>query len=452
MTFKYERDEENALGLPKDLGNGLALRWGRSEDSAAIAKFNGKILGEDGIPDESIAFATQDWMSGSHPTVGPGDITVVVDKTHSDKIVSSMTLVSQIWAYDGVEFKVGRPEAIGTDPDYRSRGLVRRQFDVIHARSAERGQLMQVIGGIPWYYHQFGYALALALGGERDLFWSNISQLEPEQAENYRLRPASTDDIELLSRLYAIHCADSLLAQMRSEIEWRFALASVHPKSIDYHHFSCIEEETGKVVGYVGLDYLPNTISVREMAVFPGHPVRLVCEFLTRALKSLSEEREVSENKPSLYGSATFSLGTSHPSYTALSEELGRQKPPSAWYVRIPNLPAFLRHIAPALNTRLQTSVFDGYSGILRLNFYHSSITLVLEKGKLAGVDTTASHFFDSYDASFPGQTFLQLLLGYRSLSDLEYADPDCRVSNQRTRVLLNSLFPQRPSSVAALA
>ncbi len=448
MAFKVGSDEGNSLGLPQDLGNGLTLRWAKPKDSAASSEFNGRILGEEGAPDEGIAFATQDWMSGKHPTVRPGDFTLVVDENQRGKIVSSMTLVSQTWAYDGIEFKVGRPEAIGTDPEYRRRGLVRQQFQIMHARSAERGELMQVIGGIPWYYHQFGYDLALAVQGERELFWVNSSQLEGEQTENYRLRPATHDDIKLLSHLYAIHCASSLITQLRSEAEWHFILTDVHPQSLNRRRFLMVEDRAGKVVGYLGLDYLPEVISIREMAVLPGYPMRLVAEFVTRALQTLSNER-ATENKSTASSRATFTLETSHPACVALSEQLNHQKPSSAWYVRIPDLPAFLRHIAPALNKRLQSSVFDGYSGTLHLNFYLSGLTLVLKSGKLTEVETTAH---DESDAAFPGPTFLQLVLGYRSLSDLEYADSDCTVSNERSRVLLNALFPQRPSSVAALA
>ena len=120
--------------------------------------------------------------------------------------------------------------------------------------------------------------------------------------------------------------------------------------------------------------------------------------------------------------------------------------------MRIPNLPAFLQHIAPVLDKRLETSVFDGYSGTLRLNFYHSHLTLVLKRGKLTEVGANTFGPLDGSDAAFPGPTFLQLLLGYRSLSDLEYTDPDCTVSNPRTMFLLNALFPQCPSSVATLA
>jgi hypothetical protein len=36
-----------------------------------------------------------------------------------------MNLISQIWAYEGIPFGVGRPELVGTLPEYRNRGLVR---------------------------------------------------------------------------------------------------------------------------------------------------------------------------------------------------------------------------------------------------------------------------------------------------------------------------------------
>jgi hypothetical protein len=50
--------------------------------------------------------------------------------------------------------------------------------------------------------------------------------------------------------------------------------------------------------------------------------------------------------------------------------------------------------------------------------------------------------------ALFPGQTFLQLLFGYRSLDELEGAFWDCQVRTGETRALLNILFPRQPSDV----
>ena len=49
---------------------------------------------------------------------------------------------------------------------------MRKQFDVIHAVSAQRGELMQGITGIPWYYRQFGYEMALDLEGKQNSGWN----------------------------------------------------------------------------------------------------------------------------------------------------------------------------------------------------------------------------------------------------------------------------------------
>jgi hypothetical protein len=47
---------------------------------------------------------------------------------------------------------------------------------------------------------------------------------------------------------------------------------------------------------------------------------------------------------------------------------------------------------------------------------------------------------------------FLQLLFGYRSLEELEYAFADCYSETPEAAVLLNVLFPKQASNVWPLA
>ncbi len=82
-----------------------------------------------------------------------------------DKIVSSLNLIPQTWSYEGIEFGVGRPELVGTLPEFRGKGLVRAQFDEIHKWCIERNMPVQAITGIPYFYRQFGYEMALDLVG-----------------------------------------------------------------------------------------------------------------------------------------------------------------------------------------------------------------------------------------------------------------------------------------------
>ena len=90
-----------------------------------------------------------------------------------------MNLIPQTWTYEGIEFGVGRPELVGTAPEFRNRGLVRAQFDEVHKWSAERGHMVQVITGIPYYYRLFGYEMALDLAGRRVGFEANVPKLTP---------------------------------------------------------------------------------------------------------------------------------------------------------------------------------------------------------------------------------------------------------------------------------
>ncbi|HOU40614.1 MAG TPA: GNAT family N-acetyltransferase, partial [Promineifilum sp.] len=135
--------------------------------------------------------------------------------------------------------------------------------------------------------------------------------------------------------------------------------------------------------------------------------------------------------------------------YEALDPDLEKQSRPYAWYVRVPNIPAFLRHIAPALEARLAASVMAGHTGTTRVNMYRQRFTLVWEAGRLREVgDNYAHDRLEDGDAAFPDLSFLQVLFGYRSFEELVAHYADCYTADATTRVLLRALFPKRPSHV----
>ncbi len=84
-------------------------------------QFNREIHGEDEWDTRGLDDWTRDLLSGKSPYMTPGDFTIVED-TQTGEIVSSCCLISQTWAYEGIPFKVGRPELVGTKKDYRRKG------------------------------------------------------------------------------------------------------------------------------------------------------------------------------------------------------------------------------------------------------------------------------------------------------------------------------------------
>ncbi len=122
--------------------------------------------------------------------------------------------------------------------------------------------------------------------------------------------------------------------------------------------------------------------------------------------------------------------------------------------MRVPDLPARIRRVAPALEQRLAVSPASGNTGELRLDFYRGGLRLAFEGGRMAVAQSwspRAKRWGPHAQASFPPLVFLQLLFGRRSLAELRYALPDVRIHDEEPRVLLESLFPARPSRVIPL-
>jgi hypothetical protein len=143
-----------------------------------------------------------------------------------------------------------------------------------------------------------------------------------------------------------------------------------------------------------------------------------------------------------------FWLGAEHPAYKVTGNQLPRVIEPYAWYLRVPDLDGFLRHVTPALESRLADSLVAGHTGELKLNFYRRGLHLTIEEGRLVNVESWQPDRPNAGDAGFPDLTFLQLLFGYRSVEELDHTFADCWTGSVAARVLLEALFPTSPSDV----
>ena len=144
-----------------------------------------------------------------------------------------------------------------------------------------------------------------------------------------------------------------------------------------------------------------------------------------------------------------FELGPNHPIYELLGESLAvRAERPYAWYVRIADIPAFIRHIAPVLEERCAQSALAGYTGELKLDLYRDGLFLRFEQGKLVQVESWRPPLYgDEATAGSPPLVFLQLLLSYRSLDELRAFYPDVW-ANDSAKLLLDTIFPKQRSTV----
>jgi GNAT superfamily N-acetyltransferase len=447
-------NQKNKL-IIEDLGDGLILRRTSVDDTEALVQFNGEVHKD---PDEDfaehVAVWVRDLMTKPHPTFKPEDFTIVED-TKTGQIVSCLNLIDQTWAYEGIKFGVGRVELVGTHPDYRRRGLIRKQFDVVHGWSAERGHKMQSITGIPWYYRQFGYEMGLNLGGGRQGFSTHIPMLKEDEKEPYKFRPAKKKDAPLITRLYKQGAKRSLISSVRDENIWEFELTGRSENSMTLIVLRIIETPKGKPIGFLAHNkqLLGTAMRLFGYEVAEGISWLDVTPSVLRYLQTTGEAY-AQEKKDKELQSFYLNFGADHPSYEVIPNRLPRVNKPYAWYIRVADIPDFLDHISPVLEERIARSNIVGHSGELRLSFYTKGVEMVFEQGKVKTVELWEKPETEAKAmAVFPDLTFLQLLLGYRSFDELKnhYADCYDLRNHPEAAVVLKVLFPKKPSDVWGL-
>ncbi|WP_242527346.1 GNAT family N-acetyltransferase [Ktedonosporobacter rubrisoli] len=189
----------------RDLGDGLVLRWSTAEDTERIATLHALVHREqaDAPPNAHYLRQIRGLMNGDYPLMGPQDFGIIEDKNREgNPVVASTCLWKHTWAYEGIPFGVGRPEAVATLPEYRHRGLIRALFEMVHARSEAEGDLVQAITGLVYFYRQFGYEYALELEDWRATPLALIPKAQDDGPEPYIFREATARDIPLIEELY----------------------------------------------------------------------------------------------------------------------------------------------------------------------------------------------------------------------------------------------------------
>lgn len=440
--------------LIKTLDNGLIIRHATPADADELYDFNSRIHSDDGPdrPDVYVGAWTRDLISKPHPTMTCRDFTVVIDPQNG-RIVSSACLIPQVWTYARIPFKVGRPELVGTAPEYRTHGLIRSQFEILHDWSRERGELAQVITGIPYYYRQFGYEMALDLGGARMGSPAQVRPLADGEKEPFTFRPAVEADIPLLMELDEQQARRSLVYCPMNEALWRYELTGKSAENVNRDVIYILSRASdGADIGYVSHPVNPSksTMTINGLELKTGVPYPSVIPSIIRFVWKVGQE--LPQNQPGGLKSFGFGLGGEHPLYTTMRDQLPKVRRPYAFYMRVPDPAALIRTIAPELENRLAASACSGFSGECNLNFYRSGLRMVFEAGRMISAENTQPASWNKGDAGFPSLTFLQVLFGRRSLSELRDFFPDIWVDNDTAEALVNALFPRAYSHLKGIA
>jgi hypothetical protein len=233
---------------------------------------------------------------------------------------------------------------------------------------------------------------------------------------------------------------------------WRYELTGKRPYNINRREFYVIEDGEGESAGFIGLPPIKwghsNMLTLYEIA--PEYAWQDVTPGVIRFLwQNGLEKAEEQDKEQKLFG---FWLGESHPAYAVAATQLPRERKPYAFYVRVPDLAAFLKTIRPVLEARLAGSPFALYDGELKLSFYRDGIKINFDRGRITDITNLNMDELEGDQAKFPPLTILHLVLGHRTVAELRHAFADCWMKSQEIANLLDALFPKKASEVWPLS
>lgn len=430
------------------LDDTLILRTATSDDVDKVAEFNSVVMAEppEFRPEVEVGEWTRDLFDGVNQNVGPSDFTVVED-TSTGEIVSSIALISQIWNIGGVDTPMGMPEIVGTHPDYRRRGLIRRQFELMHEWSVERGHLFGAVMGIPYYYKQFGYEYALDAWSGRATSRSMLTGIvEKEASPPFTVREATQSDLPFIVECENFSTQRLFVKATRDAQVYEREMFNRRAGSATYYRTRILERE-GTPVGYYEYHVTPkndllrvDAFEVSSAANWFDATTSMLVDLKSLAYGIKSDTGEPCEK-------IEFSIGSEHPAFKMFDKQFGAEINPYAWVIRVPDVAKIVSHLSPSIERRLAKSDLRGWSGDLKMSFYTSGLHMAFDNGAIKDVSNTGPIERHEANAHYPDRTFTKALFGQFSYSQLREIYTDCYADKQVHSVLQDILWGGQQAS-----
>jgi predicted N-acetyltransferase YhbS len=399
--------------------HGLVQRAATEDDVDQIAALNEEAFGPQDGPDVR-TFLSDPWYRDHWSVVADGT-----------RIASSIGRIDHCLQLDGVQFTAAQIEYVVTDQAYQRRGLVAQQMRWHHDRCADEGIVLQLIGGIPYFYRRFGYGYGLSAP---TMFLLDRDHVATHRASGngVHVRDARTGDVDALVALEGNRPGD-VLHVVRDERTWRRIVAAAEAN--EWAHL-LVAETGGEIVGWTqALDH-PNdrrSFIWTSLARDPDAVTELVWEVLQRAGDHL-----------------VIAFDAPDPAYGERLRELGQPVDFGlAYYARIPDAVAFLDVLRPVLSRRLAASQFADATGTLELSLYATGVAIDYEQGSVVAVRSIpgVEDPTDDLGIGVAPDWFPALVLGRWGASELAQRVDDVLIL--RDRELMDTLFPRLTTDVA---
>ncbi|MBI9050256.1 MAG: hypothetical protein JEZ00_12610 [Anaerolineaceae bacterium] len=415
-------------------------------DLEDIAAFNGRIHDEGNNAERIIATVRDLIHLNKIKKIERGF--VLARHPENNAVITSSCLIPQNLRYGNIPIQAGNPEFVGTDTAFRQKGLISRQFEILHQWSAENGDDIQIIGGIPYFYRKYGYEMTVSMEPRRTDSLLVLDKLaDPEKPLQFDA--AVERDIPDLIRLFGQEHQSYLLTGDWSKQDWQYILQDSKNNGCAAKRIFMVRRKNGTLIGAIKFH---NHIEDGRFYIVGAEidPVQTTWDEVQPAL--LMKLKELAQAQAELEGKLVKQVGLqmplSHPLSIRLAYLFKQESEGYAWYIRIPDLQKFLQKISPVIEENVHNSPYRGLSRTLKLNLYTNSLSLEFGKGKLKSIKAWKPGSYDGGDFLCPELAFLHLLMGHRSTAEIQKMYRDC-YGNKDGAAVVDACFPKRESNLS---
>ena len=385
-----------------ELTGGLTLRTAEERDLEQVCG----LLAERG----DAADAEDLVLVAGDPHEGLESVMVVAD---GDRIVSTATLLRETVVIGGVATPAGQVEMVATDRAYGGRGLVRALMDEAHRRSTARGDLLQVMIGIPFFYRQFGYSYSMPIPLTREL------HTVPPLDDAITVRPATEADIPAMVMLQDTAQAGADVRMPHSPGCWRWVVRRTGSVQL-------VAERDGRIIATARSTPPEEDTVVGEVA---GDAAGIRAILATSAAQG---EATIIERPGTALDDVLDAIATPTPLPDRTRE----------WfYARVDAVAPLLEHLRPVLLQRFREAGFDGQHEVL-LSSWRSHVRFTIDSETVSSVMAGGPEQAPGVKggAGVPPDQLAPLLRGPVGAAGLEARHGDVRLN--RIRDLMEVLFP----------
>ncbi len=348
-----------------------------------------------------------------------------IEDNNTSQIISSLTLLPLEWQFEGIIIPVCEMGFVGTLKEYRGKGLIDKLNGFYERVMMERGYLLSCIRGIPYYYRRFGYEFVLSLD---ERFSLSPNKIPPMELSHIDIRKASRKDIGYIENLYNSNSNSFLISNNFDTESFYFKFMN---DSFDDNKLSAyIIEENGKPEGYflIGMSFDNKVYTIITPQLSPPQMIKLLQHINEYPKKEQDLNLNVAEF--SEFGKFILSIG-------------GKLQSNYGWQIKVPDLKRFFESIKVVLENRIEKSKFNNLSKTVIFSDYKQSIELIFNNGKIEAIKSESAYPDDEKcDVRIPGAMLLKLLLGDKTVDEINYIVKDARI-NPSSKKLIETLFPK---------